>query len=318
MKNLPLNNYAYKELELDFKEWLALLGYAENTVYNMPLYVHEFFHWLEQSEIRQIQSITTENVHDFLFQLRERPHHVHGGRISAAHINKYHQALVLLSQFTRQTNRGSFTVETERLEQTRAVPVVLTTEEIKVLYNAIESTVLGLRDRVMLDMFYGCGLRRNEGVQLDVSDIDFKDRMVYVRKGKNYRERYVPINEPAIAHLRDYITHSRPLLLKKDKTPALFISDKGFRAQGQSLLIRLRKLAKLIKLNKHKQIGLHTLRHSIATHLLQSGMKLKHIARFLGHRSIESTQIYTHVSQIQRTKTNQSNQTQRTGNEKLP
>lgn len=294
MKNLPLNNYAYKELELDFKEWLALLGYAENTVYNMPLYVHEFFHWLEQSEIKQVQGITTEHIHDFLFQLKERPHQMHGGKISTAHINKYHQGLVLLSQFTRQTNRGSFTVETERLEQTRAVPVVLTTDEIKALYNATESTVLGLRDRVMLDIFYGCGLRRNEGVQLDVSDIDFKDRMVYVRKGKNYKERYVPINEPAIEHLRDYLTHSRPLLLKKDKTPALFISDKGFRAQGQSLLIRLRKLAKLIKL-KHKAIGLHTLRHSVATHLLQSGMKLKHIAKFLGHRSMESTQIYTHV-----------------------
>jgi integrase/recombinase XerD len=293
MKNLPLNNYAYKELELDFKEWLALLGYAENTVYNMPLYMHEFFHWLESEEIKQVQEINAEHVHDFLFQLKRRPHAIHGGKLSAAHINKYHQGLVLLSQFVRQTDKGSFTVETERLEQTREIPDILTLAEVKALYNATDASVLGLRDKVMLDIFYSCGLRRNEGVQLDVSDIDFKGHLVYVRKGKNYKERYVPMNESTLQHIKDYLDHSRPFLQKKDKTPALFISDKGYRAQGQSLLIRLRKLLKLAKVNK--SIGLHTLRHSIATHLLQSGMKLKHIAKFLGHSSMESTQIYTHI-----------------------
>lgn len=294
MKNLPLNNYAYKELELDFKEWLALLGYADNTVYNLPLYMHEFFHWLEQQEIKHVKHVTAEHVHDFLFQLTERPHHMHGGKLSHAHINKYHQALVLLSQFVRQTVRGSFTVETERLEQTREIPEILTTAEVKALYNATDTSVLGLRDKVMLDIFYGCGLRRNEGVQLDVSDVDFKGKFLYIRKGKNYKERYVPMNETTLQHINDYLNHSRTFLLKKDKTPALFISDKGYRAQGQSLLLRVRKLAKLSKVNK--SIGLHTLRHSIATHLLQNGMKLKHIAKFLGHSSMESTQIYTHIT----------------------
>lgn len=294
MKNLPLNNYVYKELELDFKEWLALLGYAENTVYNMPMYMHEFFHWLENEEVKQIEEITAQHVHDFLFQLKSRPHAKHGGKLSSAHINKYHQALVLLSQFVRQTDRGSFTVETERLEQTRAIPDILTPAEIKELYNACDGSVLGLRDKVMLGIFYGCGLRRNEGVQLDVSDIDFKSQLVYVRKGKNYKERYVPANEMILQHIKDYLDHSRPFLMIKNKTPALLISDKGYRIRGQSLLIRLRRLAKLSRIKK--QIGLHTLRHSIATHLLHSGMELKHIARFLGHDSLESTQIYTHVN----------------------
>ena len=293
MKNLPLNNYAYRELELDFKEWLALLGYAENTVYNMPLYMHEFFHWLENEAVKKVEEITAEHVHDFLFHLKRRPHAMHGGKISNAHVNKYHQALVLLSQFVRQTSKGSFTVETERLEQTRSIPEILTPAEIKELYKATDSSILGLRDKVMLGIFYGCGLRRNEGVHLDVSDIDFKDQLVYVRKGKNYKERYVPINTTILQHIKDYLDHSRPFLQKKDKTPALFISHKGYRAQGQSLLIRLRRLTQLSKIDK--PIGLHTLRHSIATHLLQSGMKLNHIAKFLGHESLESTQIYTHI-----------------------
>jgi integrase/recombinase XerD len=160
--------------------------------------------------------------------------------------------------------------------------------------------VLGLRDKVMLDIFYACALRRNESVHLDVSDIDFKGKLIYVRKGKNYKERYVPANETILQHIRDYLDHGRPFLQKKDKTPALFISDKGYRTQGQSLLIRLLKLARLARIGKRtclsgRQVGLPTLRHSIATHLLQSGMKLHHIARFLGHDSLESTQIYTHI-----------------------
>lgn len=293
MKNLPLNSYAFRELELDYREWLALLGYAENTVYNMPLYMHEFFNWLENEDVIKVQEISAQHIHDFLFHLKQRPNVMHGGPLSNAHINKYHQGLILLSQFVRQTNRGTFTVETQRFEQTRTLPEILTTAEVKELYNACDADVLGLRDKVMLDIFYACGLRRNEGVQLDVSDIDFKGRLVYVRKGKNYRERYVPVNDTILQHIKDYLDHSRPFLQKKDKTPALFISDKGYRAQGQSLLIRLRKLARWARIGK--RIGLHTLRHSIATHLLQGGMKLKHIARFLGHDSLESTQIYTHI-----------------------
>ena len=293
MKNLPLNTYAYRELELDYKEWLALLGYAENTVYNMPLYMHEFFHWLENEEVKKVEEITAEHVHDFLFHLKQRPHAMHGGKLSNAHINKYHQALVLLSQFVRQTNRGTFTVETERLEQTRAIPDILTPAEIKELYNACDGSVLGLRDKVMLGIFYGCGLRSNEGVHLDVSDIDFKGKLVYVRRGKNYKERYVPANEMTLQHIRDYLDHARPFLLTTQKTTSLFITDKGYRAQGQGLLIRLRRLVKLSKINK--SVGLHTLRHSIATHLLHNGMELKHIAKFLGHASLEATQIYTHI-----------------------
>jgi integrase/recombinase XerD len=293
MKNLPLNTYVFRELELDYKEWLAILGYAEPTVYGLPIFIHEFLHWLENNEVKKVELITAEHVHHFLFHLKSRPNVINGGKLSNQHVNKYHQALLLLSQFVRQTNRGTFTVETERLEQSRAVPEVLTKDEIKLLYNACDSSVLGIRDKVMLDIFYGCGLRRNEGVHLDVSDIDFKGKVVYVRKGKNYKERYVPFNEPTAQHIRDYLEHSRPFLLTTQKTAALFVSDKGNRAQGQSLLIRLRKLAKLSRIRK--RIGLHILRHSIATHLLQSGMELKHIATFLGHHSLESTQIYTHV-----------------------
>jgi integrase/recombinase XerD len=153
----------------------------------------------------------------------------------------------------------------------------------------------------MLAIYYGCGLRRNEGVCLNVGDINFDRALVHVRKGKNYKERFVPISKASLKYLQDYIYDYRPELLHGSKAEALFLGYYGKRMGGQSLLLRLKYLQQqtenldLIE----KEIGLHTLRHSIATHLLQAGMKLEYIARFLGHGSLESTQIYTHLAGVE-------------------
>ena len=153
----------------------------------------------------------------------------------------------------------------------------------------------------MLAVYYGCGLRRNEGVHLNLSDIDFDRSLLYVRKGKNHKERLVPISQASVKYLQAYIYDHRPELLRSGKSDALFIGyNHGTRMQGQSLLVRLKRLVlqtdspELIE----KEVGLHTLRHSIATHLLAAGMKLESISRFLGHSSLESTQIYTHLAGV--------------------
>lgn len=184
----------------------------------------------------------------------------------------------------------------------------LTEEEIKLLFEATYQTgshnylekqeIFQSRDRAMLAVFYGCGLRRNEGVQLNLSDINFDRSILHVRKGKNYKERLVPISKTSLKHLQEYIYDQRPKL-SQSKLDALFLSQRGFRMHGQTMLIRLKKLQYLtgdLDLSS-KEIGLHTLRHSIATHLLTAGMKLDSISRFLGHSSLESTQIYTHLSE---------------------
>jgi integrase/recombinase XerD len=151
----------------------------------------------------------------------------------------------------------------------------------------------------MLVVFYGCGLRRNEGVHLNLSDINFDKYILHVRKGKNYKERLVPISKASLKYLQEYIYDHRSQL-SKGSLDALFLSYRGFRMQGQSLLIRLKQLqhatGDLTLLEK--EIGLHTLRHSIATHFLQAGMKLESISRFLGHGSLESTQVYTHLAGV--------------------
>jgi len=131
-------------------------------------------------------------------------------------------------------------------------------------------------------------------VQLDVKDVLLEQKLLYVRKGKNYKERYVPMGQSVITDLQDYLKESRPYFYQAHQHKALFLSKVGNRLQGQSMGIRLQYLVEQAQLPL--EITLHTLRHSIATHLLQNGMELRQVAGFLGHQSIESTQLYTHLA----------------------
>ena len=176
-----------------------------------------------------------------------------------------------------------------RLEDQKNKPVWLTTNEMKQLYEAIPDTVLGIRDKAMLAIYYGCGLRLNEGASLELRDIDSTRKVLHVRKGKHYKERFVPVADKNFEEIKLYIDYARPQLLQEIKTTTLFIdANKGHPMHKQSLYVRIKQLVR--KASIKKKVGTHTLRHSIATHLLQSGMKLERIQQFLGHSNLDSTQ----------------------------
>jgi site-specific recombinase XerD len=173
--------------------------------------------------------------------------------------------------------------------------VYLTTREIQQMYEVTTDNVLGMRDRVMLAVYYGCGLRLSEGIHLELKDVMRDRQILHVRKGKHYKERLVPMSARTLQMITLYIDVGRPQLMQQHVTDRLFIdANKGRPMQRQSLYIRIKALARKAKVNK--KVGTHTLRHSIATHLLQSGMRLEQIQQFLGHANMDSTQIYTHLS----------------------
>lgn len=313
MKKLILQNASYRYLEQSFKEWLDVQGYAPSTVYNLPNHVRELLHYLESKEINNIKELKSKHIEDFYVKLKERSNQRRGGGISNGHLNKHIQALRKFTAYLRKVGRLEIAEIRLKDEETENRITYLTEEEINELFKAAEKTntinkthevaeAIRSRDKAMLAVFYGCGLRRSEGVGLDVGDINFDRSVLHVRKGKNYKERFVPISKTSLKYLTEYIYDHRPELTRRSKTDALFVaSTTTRRMQGQSLFIRLKKLQyhtenlDLIE----KEIGLHTLRHSIATHFLKAGMKLESISRFLGHSSLESTQIYTHLSKEQ-------------------
>jgi integrase/recombinase XerD len=109
----------------------------------------------------------------------------------------------------------------------RSIITIFTKGEIKALQNACDSDVLGIRDKAMLAVYYGCGLRRNEGLNLDVNDILFSKNLLYVRKGKNYRERYVPMAEGVKEELQNYVDYARPILMKSPAKSFVFNRERG-------------------------------------------------------------------------------------------
>jgi len=313
VKKLDLENTSFRYIEQSFREWLDILGYSEITVYNLPNMIRELLFYMEKQRLNNIKDLTVQTIEEYYQKLKERSNQRKDGALSNGHLNKHIQALRKFTEYLRTV--GRLQIANPRLENEEAAHKItwLTTDEIqdlfkasykesaadgKSIYNFIEKQeAFRSRDRAMLAIFYGCGLRRNEGVNVDVSDINFDRSILHVRKGKNYKERLVPISKTSLKHLEDYIYNYRSTLVK-EKSDALFVSTYGTRMQGQSLNLRLRYLVQKTENPEiiDKEIGLHTLRHSIATHLLQAGMKLESISRFLGHSSLESTQIYTHLS----------------------
>ncbi len=302
MKQLRLKNESFKTLVDNYRQWLDILGYAESTVYYLPNHLQEFFYYAEQRQLRALTEITPGAIREYYVQLKERANQRRGGGLSGSYLNKHQQALKKFREYLTHHNYKDFTVhlksESDTMEEKLSI---LTQGEVKLLFRATEESHpeqrFRLRDRAMLTVLYSCGLRRNEAVHLNIGDILFEKERVLVRKGKNYKERLVPINRRNAEILEDWIYEARGEFYQAHQSEALFINKNGTRMQGMSFANRLRAIVAAAD-NKNisdKQITLHTLRHSIATHLLQREVPLESIKTFLGHSSLESTQIYTHL-----------------------
>ncbi len=313
MKHLHLSSSNYKYLEQNFTQWLDILGYAPRTVTRSPLEIREMLHYLEQKNITHITAIKPRHVQDFLGYLQTRRNLKYGGGLSASTVNGYITSLHLFARYVHQTEKHLLEINPKRMETHVEERTILSQEEIKQLYEAtyqphatFNSIAMGQRDRAIIGILYGCGLRKEEGSKLDLQDIDLTKRTVFVRKGKGNKQRYVPIAQKHIEDLRSYLEEGRYWFLQDNRSgwhtktgkqkqhtdrEAFFLNGQGRRMQSFDYRIKyMREKAEI-----EKKFSTHSLRHSIATHLLQSGMPIEEIAKFLGHSNLESTQLYTHI-----------------------
>ena len=304
MKNLELQTESYRYVERAFGEWLAVLGYAESTVNNLPIMLREFLYWLESRGQTELKELSAQDIRNYYTALQCRTNKRRGGALSKGYLNKHVQALYRFAEYLRKSGRLYLpALRLDWEEQASSTVSVLSQSEIKSLYEATyqisgnrESETIGSRDRALLSVFYGCGLRRSEGWHLDLEDLNLERGVLHVRKGKRNKERYVPFNWTIGKYFEDYMNYSRKRLLRKGKEGAFLISQRGSRMSKIGLSVRLKDLGKRVPELEERSMHLHMLRHSIATHLLDNGMDLEHISRFLGHSSLESTQIYTHIA----------------------
>jgi len=288
-----LHSDEHKLLRQGFAEWLRVLGYAPTSVVMLPRHLSEFLQDQELNGKYNVAQLSASDATAFIERLQACVGIRTGRAFSAGHINKYIQALQLFSRYIRQSGKSPVGFTLEQLAGDSPAPIWLNRTEVRRLYRATMADALGLRDRSMLSVFYGCGLRLQEGASLELSDVLHDRKLLYVRRGKGYRERYVPMAAGPYQDIREYIEQGRPELLQQP-CAALFIDANRGRPLGkQSLYLRTKALAR--KAGIVKDVGPHTLRHSIATHLLQSGMPLERIQAFLGHAALDSAQLYTHL-----------------------
>ncbi len=176
----------------------------------------------------------------------------------------------------------------------RRLPKALTIEQVERLLAAPSADeAIGIRDRALLELLYATGARISEAVSLDVDDLAHGD--VLRLRGKGDKERIVPVGSFARAALDAYLTRVRPALsVKGPATPRLFLGARGAALSRQSAWLIIRAAAEKAQITA--EVSPHTLRHSFATHLLQGGADVRVVQELLGHASVATTQIYTHVS----------------------
>lgn len=306
MKKLPISSAGYVLLIEGFREWLDIQGYAEGTLEGLPRAIREFLHYLESEGCKRIDGLKSEHIRGYHARITSRANERTGGGLSSSYISHHVHALAKFLHYLHHRRvEGLPSLGIKPPKQERPPIVVLSVEEITELFKACDpqdgsekEEAIRARDRAMLSVYYGCGLRRNEGVHVRVEDVDLDARTLRVRKGKGHKERLVPINKSGARHLAEWIHEHRPLLLRSESSDALFIGEHGRPLSGGQVYSRVKVIQQQVESAelRAKVIGLHTLRHAIATHLLHAGMDLQKIARFLGHSSMDSTQIYTHLS----------------------
>lgn len=297
MERFIIHQSGYHRLLAEYKTDLQQLGYGKNSCSMYPRCVREFLHRMEAENIYSIRKIQQHHItahHDYLHQ---RPCLNRSGALSSSMIYQNMFAIKLFFEYAERTeqlkeNPMSALKFTKALKDER---MILSIEEIKELYEA----AITLRDKVMLGIIYGCGLRRNEAVQLDINDIHFKTQLLYVREGKGKKRRVIPMTEKVCNDLKNYYLHERHTytsIKAKQNEEAFVLNNYGTRMRGLGYDRLLKEIMERSAVAYLKEkISLHNLRHSIASHLLESGVKIEYVRDFLGHSSLNTTQLYTHI-----------------------
>lgn len=275
-----------------YADYLRLeLSLSDNSVEAYCHDVHLFLQYLESQNVpTDINGITQDTIENFFAYLYD----LNIGATSQARI------LSGLKSFWRyliqeQLTENDPTVLISSPSLGRHLPEVLSVEEIQAMIDSIDlSQPTGHRNKAMIEVMYGCGLRVSELIGLQISDIYKKDGFLRII-GKGNKERLVPIGNSSLKILFQYIDGARKHINVKPKyTDTVFLNSRGTGLTRQTVFLLVKELAE--KNGIHKTISPHTFRHSFATHLLEGGANLLAVQQMLGHASVSTTEIYTHIS----------------------
>lgn len=274
---------------MEFNDYIDYIKYekklSEETIKNYKYDLKQFNTYIKENNITDINKIKTKDIENYLKHLKNLNSKTISRKITS--INNFF--IFLLKEKRIDHNPCEF-IDRPKLNKT--LPDTLSEKEVESLLNIPLNTIYDYRNKAMLEILYGCGLRISELVNLTTRDVDFENAIIRCI-GKGSKERITPINDYVIYYLKEYLER-RPLLIKKETTDYLFLNNHGKKMTRQGFFKNLQKILKEKGITKY--VSPHTLRHSFATHLLNGGADLRSVQILLGHSDISTTKIYTHIS----------------------
>ena len=268
------------DLLSEFERKMIVQRYSRNSIQNYKSAVRCFLQ-LAQKKYNHPLEITETEIEKYLFWKIEK--HCIGTsyqRLIVASIDKFY-----LSMFNRQLNIKHLYPRTKN----KSLPVYLTAREV----SRLMENVTNLKHKCIVQLLYGCGLRLNELLHLKLTDVDSKNKIILIRKAKGGKDRVVMLSPLLLESLRHYYKIYQP--------EEYLIEGQGGGVYSEKSVQVIVKNAAL-KAGITKKVTPHTLRHSFATHLLENGTDIRYIQELLGHKSVNTTEIYTHVTDIAKSK----------------
>jgi len=238
------------------------------------------------------RSLSRSDIQDFILNLKERGYTETSVARKVAAVRSYFAFLAAEGSISSNPTEG---LSSPRVGKT--LPKAISPNEVDELLEqpARRSTPEAKRDRAMLELLYATGMRVTELVSLDMENLNLDPRSPFVRCiGKGAKERSIPIHDHALEAVNGYLEDGRPMMVRNNVEPALFVNRRGERLTRQGFWLILKGYAKSANLGDG--VTPHTLRHSFATHMLRGGMPLRNVQEMLGHANISTTQVYTHLT----------------------
>lgn len=272
-----------------FKRYLVLeKSYSPNTIEAYVRDVEKMLEFFDEAGV-DYKSPKLEDFTNFLVEISSMGIAVRSQARIISGIKQFYKYLVV-----EDILKDSPAELVEAPKIGRHLPSVLSVEEIDAIKGAIDlSKPEGHRNKAIIETMYSCGLRVSELVNLKMSNVFFDEKYVRV-EGKGSKQRLVPISDTAIRDINNYLPWRRGLEIKPGNSDYLFLNRRGSKLTRQMVFIMIKKFAE--EAGVKTELSPHTLRHSFATHLLEGGANLRAIQQMLGHESILTTEIYTHIS----------------------
>ncbi|HER24867.1 MAG TPA: site-specific tyrosine recombinase XerD [Candidatus Atribacteria bacterium] len=273
-----------------FLDYLSMeRGLSQNTITSYRYDLLKYIGFLRKRKINSFNQTDKVLINNYFVHLR-------GKNLEINSISRNLVAVKMLYRFLLTENmiKEDITSLIEFPKVSKKLPHVLSSREIDLLLDEANfKDKLGLRDQAVLELFYATGLRVSELIYLKINDLNMENYMLKCI-GKGSKERIIPFGKKAYHSLNLYLNQVRPKLVKNPEEDTLFLNSRGGRLSRQGIFYLVKLYAQKAKIKK--KVTPHTLRHTLATHLLEHGADLRSVQEMLGHSDISTTQIYTHVS----------------------